>query len=112
MRPNFIKVADEATPAVHFGNVFDAFNCDNMPIYHGSAKIFEAIPRARFSCLATLNSSEISKPNAFCETDSCKAVSDDCAAFRDPLRAFSYYSAPGNFPANRPFSIVAERTLP
>ena len=56
--------------------IFDALICGSMPIYHGTDKIFEALPKEWFYFLPSLDDSEIGKLNDFIATDAYNAVSE------------------------------------
>lgn len=73
--------------------VFDALICGCMPIYYGSKKIFEILPKEWFYYLPTLDTSEIEKVNAFIATDSYKIISDNRNEISKIIYTkFSFYS--------------------
>ena len=89
--------------------IFDALICGSMPIYHGSDKIFEVLPKEWFYYLPSLDTTEISKLNAFLATDAYKAVSDNRAEICKTIyEKFSFYSALEKLLANEPLSVIAK----
>lgn len=89
--------------------IFDALICGSMPIYHGSDKIFEVLPKEWFYYLPSLDASEISKLNAFIATDAYKAVSDNRAEICKIIyEKYSFYSALEKLLANEPLSVIAQ----
>jgi Glycosyltransferase family 10 (fucosyltransferase) C-term len=89
--------------------IFDALICGSMPIYYGSNKIFEILPKEWFYYLPTLDASEINKLNAFIATDAYKAVSDNRAEIcKTVYEKFSFYSALEKLLANKPLPIIAK----
>lgn len=86
--------------------IFDALICGSMPIYYGSNKIFEIIPKEWFYYLPSLDASEISKLNAFISTDAYKTVSDNRAEICKTIYdKFSFYSALDNLVTKKPLSV-------
>lgn len=89
--------------------IFDALICGSMPIYHGSDKIFEVLPREWFYYLPSLDDSEIDKLNAFIATDAYKTVSDHrseiCKTIYDKL---SFYGALDNLVTKKPLSVITK----
>jgi hypothetical protein len=89
--------------------IFDALICGSMPIYYGSNKIYEVIPKEWFYYLPNLDASEISKLNAFIATDAYKAVSENRAEIcKTVYYKFSFYSALEKLLANQPLPIIAK----
>ncbi|MFZ5524744.1 MAG: hypothetical protein ACOY9D_11785 [Pseudomonadota bacterium] len=89
--------------------IFDALICGSMPIYHGSDKIFEVLPKEWFYYLPSLETSEIDKLNDFIATDAYKAVSDNRAAICKIIyEKYSFYSALERLLANEPLSVIAK----
>ena len=89
--------------------IFDALICGSMPIYHGSNKIFEVLPKEWFYYLPSLDISEISKLNAFIATDAYKTVSDNRVEIcKFVYEKFSFYSALEKLLANESLSVVAK----
>jgi hypothetical protein len=89
--------------------IFDALICGSMPIYHGSDKIFEVLPKEWFYYLPSLDPAEISKINAFIATDAYKTVSGHRAEICKTIyEKFSFYSALEKLLANEPLSIIAK----
>ena len=89
--------------------IFDALICGSMPIYHGSDKIFEVLPKEWFYFLPSLEASEISKLNAFITTDAYKAVSDNRAEICKVIyEKYSFYSALERLLANKPLAVIAK----
>lgn len=90
--------------------IFDALICGSMPVYHGSNKIFEVLPREWFYYLPSLDTSEISKLNDFIATDAYKTVSDHRAEICNAIyEKFSFYSALERLLADEPLPIIAGR---
>ena len=88
--------------------IFDALICGSMPIYHGSDKIFEVLPKEWFYYLPSLDTSEINKLNAFIATDAYRIVSDNRAEICKAIyEKFSFYSALEKLLANEPLPIIA-----
>ena len=89
--------------------IFDALICGSMPIYHGSDKIFEILPKEWFYYLPSLDDSELGNLNAFIATDAYKIVSDNrseiCKFIYDK---FSFYSALERLLANQPLPVIAK----
>jgi hypothetical protein len=89
--------------------IFDALICGSMPIYHGSNKIFEVLPKEWFYYLPNLDTSEISKLNAFTATDAYKTVSDNRAEICKIIyEKYSFYSALEKLLVNEPLSVIAK----
>lgn len=89
--------------------IFDALICGSMPIYHGSDKIFEVIPKEWFYYLPSLDASEIGKLNAFIATDAYKAVSDNRIQICKTIyEKYSFYSALERLLANEPLAVIAK----
>ncbi|MDO8989248.1 MAG: glycosyltransferase family 10 [Sideroxyarcus sp.] len=89
--------------------IFDALICGSMPIYHGSDKIFEVLPKEWFYYLPSLDAAEIIKLNAFIETDAHRAVSSNRAEIcRVVYEKFSFFSALEKLLANESLPIVAK----
>jgi len=89
--------------------IFDALICGSMPIYYGSNKIFEVIPKDWFYYLPNLDASEIDKVNTFISTDAYKTVSDNRAEICKAIyEKFSFYSALEKLLANQPLPIIAK----
>jgi hypothetical protein len=89
--------------------IFDALICGSMPIYHGSDKIFEIIPKEWFYFLPSLDVSEISKLNAFIATDSYKFVSDNRAEICKTIyKKYSFYSALDKLLTNQPLPFISK----
>jgi hypothetical protein len=89
--------------------IFDALICGCMPIYYGSDKIFEIIPKEWFYYLPNLDASEINKINAFIATDSYKIVSDNRAEICKIIyEKFCFFSALEKLLANQPLPIIAK----
>lgn len=87
--------------------IFDALICGSMPIYHGSAKILEILPKEWFYYLPSLDASEISKLNAFIATDAYKTVSDNRAEICKTIyEKFSFYSALDKLISKNPLPVV------
>lgn len=83
-----------------------------MPIYHGSDKIFELLPKEWFYHLPSLDASEIGKLNAFIATDAHKAVTENRAEICTIIyEKFSFYSALERLLANEPISVIAQQGL-
>lgn len=88
--------------------IFDALICGSMPIYHGSDKIFEVLPKEWFYYLPSLDPAEIAKINAFIATDAYKAVSGNRAEICKTIyEKFSFYSALEKLLAHEPLPFVA-----
>ncbi len=88
--------------------IFDALICGSMPIYHGSDKIFELLPKEWFYYLPSLDASEIDKLNAFIASDAYKSVSENRAEIcRVIYEKFSFYSALERLLANEPLPVIA-----
>lgn len=89
--------------------IFDALICGSMPIYHGSDKIFEVLPKEWFYYLPSLDASEISKLNAFIATDAYKTVSNNRAEICKIIyEKFSFYSALERLLIKEPLSVSAD----
>ena len=89
--------------------IFDALICGSMPIYFGSDKIFEVLPREWFYYLPKLDASEFSKMNAFIATDAYKTVSENRAEICKLIyEKFGFFSALEKLLANQPLSIIAK----
>lgn len=89
--------------------IFDALICGSMPVYYGSNKIFEVLPKEWFYYLPSLDTPEICKLNTFIATDAYKAVSSNRAAICKVIyEKFSFYSALEKLLANEPLSISAK----
>jgi hypothetical protein len=89
--------------------IFDALICGSMPIYHGSDKIFEIIPKEWFYYLPSLDDSEISKLNGFLATDAYKTVSENRADICNTVyEKFSFYSALERLLTNEPLPVIAK----
>lgn len=74
--------------------IFDALICGCMPIYHGTKKIFEVLPREWFYYLPTLDLTEIEKLNEFLKTDAYLSVSKKQIEIAEYInKNFSFYSA-------------------
>lgn len=74
--------------------IFDALICGCFPIYHGTSKIFEVLPKEWFYYLPSLEASELDKLNAFLKTDTYTAVANNrnkIASYID--QKFGFYSA-------------------
>lgn len=87
--------------------IFDSLICGCMPIYHGSDKIFNILPKEWFYYLPTLDASEIPTLNAYLESDAYKVISDR----REEISTFiyekySFYAALENILNDRPLSVV------
>ena len=89
--------------------IFDALICGSMPIYHGSDKIFEILPKDWFYYLPSLDSSEIGDLNSFIATDAHKIVSDNRSEICEFIyERFSFYSALEKLLANQPLPVIAK----
>ncbi len=89
--------------------IFDALICGSMPIYHGSDKIFEVLPKEWFYHLPSLDITEISKLNAFIATNAYKTVSDNRVEIcKFIYEKFSFYSALEKLLANESLPVVAK----
>ncbi|WP_397392585.1 glycosyltransferase family 10 domain-containing protein [Polynucleobacter sp.] len=74
--------------------IFDALICGCFPIYHGTSKIFEVLPKEWFYYLPSLEVSELNKLNAFLKTNAYKVVAEnrnEIASYID--HKFGFYSA-------------------
>jgi Glycosyltransferase family 10 (fucosyltransferase) C-term len=88
--------------------IFDALICGSMPIYHGSDRIFEILPKEWFYYLPSLDNSEIGKLKVFLATDAYKAVSANRSDICETVyKRFSFYSALEHLLANEPLPVVA-----
>ena len=89
--------------------IFDALICGSMPIYHGSDKIFEVLPKEWFYYLPSLDTSEISKLNAFIATDAYRTVSGNRAEICKVIyEKYSFYSALERLLVHEPLSVIAK----
>jgi hypothetical protein len=89
--------------------IFDALICGSLPIYHGSGKIFEVLPKEWFYYLPNLEISEINRLNDFIATDAYKTVSDHRAEICKIIyEKYSFYSALEKLLANEPLSVTAK----
>ena len=67
------------------------------------------LPKEWFYYLPSLDTTEISKLNAFLATDAYKAVSDNRAEICKTIyEKFSFYSALEKLLANEPLSVIAK----
>lgn len=89
--------------------IFDALICGSMPIYHGSDKIFEVLPKEWFYYLPSLDASEISRLNSFIATDAYRAISENRAEICKIIyEKYSFYSALEKLLAKEPLSVIAK----
>lgn len=89
--------------------IFDALICGSMPIYHGSDKIFEVLPKEWFYYLPSLDAAEIARLNTFIATDAYKIVSDNRTEIcRVVYEKFSFFSALEKLLANESLPIIAK----
>jgi hypothetical protein len=109
-RYKYSLVIENATDDYYISEkIFDALICGSMPIYHGSDKIFEILPKEWFYYLPTLDSAEIGKINAFIATDAYKAVSKNRAEICKIIyEKFSFYSALEKLLLNEPLPVIAK----
>ena len=73
--------------------IFDALICGCMPIFHGTNKIFELLPKEWFYYLPSLDDAEVEKLNKFLQTDAYLVVAknrDNIAQYID--QKFGFYS--------------------
>jgi hypothetical protein len=83
--------------------IYDALLCGCMPIYHGTYKILEVLPKEWFYYLPSLETHEIEKLNAFLKTDTYKKVANhrnEITHFID--EHFSIYRAIDDLVHDRP----------
>ena len=74
--------------------IFDSLICGCFPIYHGSNKIFDILPREWFYYLPSLESTEIKKLNIFLKTAAYKKVADNRSKIATYIdKKFGFYSA-------------------
>jgi hypothetical protein len=89
--------------------IFDALICGCMPIYFGSDKIFEVLPKEWFYYLPSLDASEIDKINSFIATDAHKIVSDNRAEICELIyKRYGFFSALDKLLANQPLPFIAK----
>jgi len=86
--------------------IFDSLISGCMPIYHGSEKIFEIIPKEWFYYLPTLNATEIPALNAFLKSDAHLLISKNREEITDYIyERYSFYSALERILENQPLSV-------
>jgi hypothetical protein len=72
--------------------IFDALICGCMPIYHGTEKIFDLIPKEWFYYLPTLEAIEMQKLNTFLKTDAHLIVLQNWEKIADFIdKKYSFY---------------------
>lgn len=87
--------------------IFDALICGCMPIYHGSSRIFEIIPKDWFYYLPTLDESEIKNLNRFLATDAYKVVSENRRKISETIyEKYSFYKALDNLLLGTKLSVI------
>ncbi|MBL0727593.1 glycosyltransferase family 10 domain-containing protein [Piscinibacter sp. HJYY11] len=92
--------------------IFDALICGCMPIYHGSDKIFEILPKEWFYYLPTLEASEIDRLNAFVATDAYKVVAENRASIARYIHEhFSFYGALEKLLAREPLVLPSPESM-
>lgn len=87
--------------------IFDALICGCMPIYHGSDKIFEIIPKDWFYYLPTLDEVRIQELNKFLETDAYRIVSENRKEIAATIyEKYSFYRALDNLLLGKSLSVT------
>ena len=74
--------------------IFDALICGCMPVYHGTEKIFEVLPKEWFYYLPSLDLAEVEKLNDFLKTDAYLRVANNQMEISQFInKNFSFYAA-------------------
>lgn len=74
--------------------IFDALICGAMPVYYGSEKIFELIPKEWFHFLPTLDDDSIDKINMLLATDAYRLISENRKQIAASVyEKYSFYQA-------------------
>ena len=90
--------------------IFDALICGSMPIYHGSERIFELVPKEWFYFLPTLEDNEIGRLNEFLTTDSYRNVSENREQIAKMIYdSYSFYQALDNLLRSEPLPFTPSR---
>lgn len=85
--------------------IFDALICGCMPIYHGTEKIFEVLPREWFYYLPNLELAEVQKLNDFLKTDAYLTVANNQIEIAQFInQKFSFYAAVDSLINNEPLA--------
>lgn len=88
--------------------IFDALICGCMPIFHGTDKIFEILPKEWFYYLPSFAEDELQKLNNFLKTDAYLSVANhrkEIAEFID--QNYSFYSMIEKYLSNEPIQLLA-----
>ena len=88
--------------------IFDALICGCMPIFHGTDKVFEILPKEWFYYLPSLDNDELNKLNNFLKTDAYLRVAKHRKEIADFIdKNYSFYSMVEKFLSNEPIQLLA-----
>lgn len=74
--------------------IFDALICGSMPIYYGSKKIYDILPKEWFYYLPNLDAIDVDNLMAFIKTDAYKNISENRSEISNYIyEKFSFYQA-------------------